>query len=65
MQSTFQVVLEIVSNVFINLLFGTDLFTISNSRIVPNDVTTNILSAPERVKDAMDVFIESRPTEDS
>ena len=65
MQSTFQVVLEIVRNVFINLLFGTDLFTISNSRIVPNDVTINILSAPERVKDPMDVFIESRPTEDS
>ena len=65
MQSAFQVVLEIVRNVFINLLFGTDLFTVSNSRIVPNDVTINILSAPERVKDPMDVFIESRPTEDS
>ena len=65
MQSTFQVVLEIVRNVFINLPFGTDLFTISNSRIVPNDVTINILSAPERVKDPTDVFIESRPKEDS
>ena len=50
---------------FYHLLFGTDLFTISNSSIVPNDVTTNLLSAPERVKDAMDVFIESRQTEDS
>ena len=58
MQSTFQAVLEIISNVSINLLSGTDIFTISNSRIGPNDVTGNLLSAPERVKDAMDVFIE-------
>ena len=58
MQSTFQAVLEIISNVSINLLSDTDIFTISNSRIGPNDVTGNLLSAPERVKDAMDVFIE-------
>ena len=57
MQSTFQAVLEIISNVSINLLSDTDIFTISNSRIGPNDVTGNLLSAPERVKDAMDVFI--------
>ena len=57
MQSTFQTVLEIISNVSINLLSDTDIFTISNSRIGPNDVTGNLLSAPERVKDAMDVFI--------
>ena len=59
MQSTFQAVLEIISNVSINLLSDTDIFTISNSRIGPNDVTGNLLSAPERVKDAMDVFIDS------
>ena len=58
MQSTFQAVLEIISNVSINLLSDTDIFTISNSRIGPNDVMGNLLSAPERVKDAMDVFIE-------
>ena len=57
MQSTFQAILEIISNVSINLLSDTDIFTISNSRIGPNDVTGNLLSAPERVKDAMDVFI--------
>ena len=57
MQSTFQAVLEIISNVSINLLSDTDIFTVSNSRIGPNDVTGNLLSAPERVKDAMDVFI--------
>ena len=57
MQSTFQAVLEIISNVSINLLSDTDILTISNSRIGPNDVTGNLLSAPERVKDAMDVFI--------
>ena len=44
---------------FYQSAFCTVLFTISNSRIVPNDVTINILSAPERVKDPMDVFIES------
>ena len=59
MQSTFQAVLEIISNVSINLLSDTDIFTISNSRIGPNDVTGNLLSALERVKDAMDVFIDS------
>ena len=58
MQSTFQAILEIISNVSINLS-DTDIFTISNSRIGPNDVTGNLLSAPERVKDAMDVFIDS------
>ena len=58
MQSTFQTVLEIISNVSINLLSDTDIFTISNSRIGPNDVTGNLLSVPERVKDVMDVFIE-------
>ena len=58
MQSTFQAILEIISNVSINLLSDTDIFTVSNSRIGPNDVTGNLLSAPERVKDAMDVFIE-------
>ena len=57
MQSTFQAILEIISNVSINLLSDTDILTISNSRIGPNDVTGNLLSAPERVKDAMDVFI--------
>ena len=57
MQSTFQAILEIISNVSINLLSDTDIFTVSNSRIGPNDVTGNLLSAPERVKDAMDVFI--------
>ena len=57
MQSTFQAVLEIISNVSINLLSDTDIFTVSNSRIGPNDVTGNLLSAPERFKDAMDVFI--------
>ena len=56
-QSTFQAILEIISNVSINLLSDTDIFTVSNSRIGPNDVTGNLLSAPERVKDAMDVFI--------
>ena len=56
MQSTFQAILEIISNFSINLS-DTDIFTISNSRIGPNDVTGNLLSAPERVKDAMDVFI--------
>ena len=59
MQSTFQAVLEIISNVSINLLSDTDIFTISNSRIGQNDVTGNLLSALERVKDAMDVFIDS------
>ena len=59
MQSTFQAILEIISNVSINLLSDTDIFTVSNSRIGPNDVTGNLLSAPERVKDAMDVFIDS------
>ena len=49
--------LEIISNVSINLLSDTDIFTVSNSRIGPNDVTGNLLSAPERIKDAMDVFI--------
>ena len=57
MQATFQAILEIISNVSINLLSDTDIFTVSNSRIGPNDVTGNLLSAPERVKDAMDVFI--------
>ena len=57
MQSTFQAVLEIISNVSINLLSDTDIFTILNSRIGPNDVTDNLLSAPERVTDAMNVFI--------
>ena len=57
MQSKFQAVLEIISNVSINLLSETDIFTISNSRIGPNDVTGNLLSSPERVKDAMGVFI--------
>ena len=47
MQSTFQAVLEIISNVSINLLSDTDIFTVSNSRIGPNDVTGNLLSAPE------------------
>ena len=47
MQSTFQTVLEIISNVSINLLSDTDIFTISNSRIGPNDVMGNLLSAPE------------------
>ena len=46
MQSTFQAILEIISNVSINLS-DTDIFTISNSRIGPNDVTGNLLSAPE------------------
>ena len=64
MESAFQAVLEIISNVFINLLSDTDIFTISNGRIGPNDVTGRLMSAPERVKDAMDVFIEPWPTED-
>ena len=58
MGSTFQAILEIISNVSTNLLSETDIFTISNSRIGANDVTGNLLSVPERVKDVMDVFIE-------